>query len=80
MSYMFYRASSFNQNLNNFNTEAVRDMTLMFLGSSAFNQNINGWNTANVKRYSQMFYSSYLPQSGHMTVAKKPPVCIYGRC
>ena len=80
MDYMFARASSFNQNLNNFNTGAVVAMTGMFMGSSAFNQNINGWNTANVVRNSQMFYGYRYPSNGHMTEAKKPPVCTNGNC
>ena len=44
MSYMFYKATAFNQPLNLWNTSAVTNMSYMFYNAAAFNQNLSGWN------------------------------------
>ena len=48
---MFNGASSFNQDLSNWNTSSVIDMGYMFNGASAFNQFIKRWNTSNVRKW-----------------------------
>jgi surface protein len=45
---MFQQASSFNDDLDQWNTSNVTNMSLMFLGASAFNGNIATWDTGNV--------------------------------
>ena len=45
MSYMFYGASAFNQDIGSLNTGNVTNMARMFAYASAFNQDIGGWNT-----------------------------------
>jgi surface protein len=58
MSYMFYGANIFNQNIGAWNTAAVKDMSSMFRNVSTFNQNIGSWNTAAVKNMGSMFYGA----------------------
>ena len=55
MSYMFFRATSFNQPLNNWNVSKVTNMSKMFNYASAFNQPLNNWNVSNVTDMSYMF-------------------------
>ncbi|MBB6368971.1 BspA family leucine-rich repeat surface protein [Chryseobacterium shigense] len=55
MSYMFYNASNFNQNIASWNTSNVTNMNSMFYYATNFNQNIGSWNTGNVTDMSKMF-------------------------
>ncbi|MBX2956962.1 MAG: VCBS repeat-containing protein [Cyclobacteriaceae bacterium] len=55
MSFMFDRASAFNQNIGAWNTAAVTTMQQMFYQASAFNQNIGSWNTGAVTNMAVMF-------------------------
>ena len=55
MSFMFYGATSFNQNIGYWNTAAVTTMRSMFQSATSFNQNIGYWNTAAVANMSSMF-------------------------
>ena len=58
MNNMFYKATSFNQPLNNWNTGNVIDMDGMFCFTGLFNQPLNNWNTENVTDMNHMFYKA----------------------
>jgi hypothetical protein len=45
---MFENASSFNQPLNNWDTQNVWGMSAMFRGASSFNQRLSNWNLSSV--------------------------------
>ena len=69
MSYLFYRASSFNGDISRWNTGKVTTMEEMFYQATAFNRDISQWkvNTGSTKT-SWMFYqcpiqNSYKPKS-----------------
>jgi surface protein len=52
---MFENAQSFNQDLSNWNTSKVTNMSRMFDGAQSFNQDISNWNTSKVTNMSRMF-------------------------
>jgi surface protein len=55
MGNMFYNASSFNQDISNWDVSNVKFMSFMLAGASMFNQNINKWNVSNVRFMTGMF-------------------------
>ena len=44
---MFQNCTAFNQTLNNWNVENVKNMLGMFQNCTSFNQNLIGWNVVN---------------------------------
>jgi len=55
MSYMFYRAASFNQDINGWSVSGVTDMDYMFARATRFNQPLSGWDVSSVTDMSNMF-------------------------
>ena len=53
---MFNMATSFNQNIGNWNTANVENMKSMFSGAILFNEPIGNWNTVKVSNMSYMFF------------------------
>ena len=50
---MFYNATSFNQDISNWNVSNVTDMERMFYQATLFNRNLSTWNVVNVINYYQ---------------------------
>ncbi len=55
MSGMFREATSFNENINHWDTSKVANMAQMFQGATAYNQPLNNWNTSAVTSMQLMF-------------------------
>ena len=48
MYQMFYKASGFNQPLNNWDVSSVTNMQQMFDAATSFNQDLSDWDVSNV--------------------------------
>ncbi len=48
--------SAFNQNIENWDTRNVTNMSQLFLNNRVFNQSLNRWDTSNVSNMNSMFY------------------------
>jgi surface protein len=55
---MFYKATSFNQELSVWNVSAVKDMSYMFYGASSFDKPLSTWDVSNVETMQAMFYDA----------------------
>ena len=55
MSYMFFRANSFNESLNSWDVSSVNDMNSMFEEAFSFNKPLDSWNVSSVTDMSYMF-------------------------
>ncbi len=55
MSSMFYLATSFDQDINNWNVSNVSNFNTMFREATSFNQDLNDWNVSNALYMEEMF-------------------------
>jgi surface protein len=54
----FFDATTFNQNIDNWDVSKVTNMSHMFLSAKAFNQNIGGWHVSKVTNMTYMFHNA----------------------
>jgi len=48
MSWMFFSAESFNQNISGWSTPLAEDMAYMFRNTVVFDQDLSGWDVSSV--------------------------------
>ena len=55
MSFMFFNATNFNQDISSWNVQNITNMNSMFNGATVFNQNISSWNVSSVTNMAGVF-------------------------
>jgi len=58
ISFMFYRAGSFNADISGWDISNITNMSYIFGDAQAFNQDISSWDTSNVTDMSAAFYGT----------------------
>ena len=58
MSWLFYNATSFNQDISKWNVSNVTNMSFMFSNAEKFNQDISNWDVSSVEDMYSMFYKA----------------------
>lgn len=54
----FFGVESFNDDISNWDTSSVNDMSYFMMGASKFNHSLNHWNTSNVEDMAYAFYEA----------------------
>ena len=56
---LFWQTKAFNQNISDWDTSKVEDMSYMFNGAEVFNQPLNSWDTSSVTDMNGMFKDAF---------------------